>query len=616
MSKRVIYLVCLGLLLGLVVSVQDANAAVVKSSDFSSSTLGDEDWTVEFGAFSLDTVNQEADQDGDADAYWDISGVSGYMGDGDVWTFSFDVRMTEMPDIKLLLGRGGFSKSAGDRMLELVMEDDGTDWRFNTRDEEGEDTSVTKGLAFDQWYHVDYVVNRSGAELTDYLGTGEDLADDAADLWIDGELGFWNYDILDDWASGNELELAGLFGVAYGSFDNFEIRDEAYVFIEETDYRVIDDMESYNTNDNADVDASWIFYVFKDGLGDWACEGGPGNGSGANLWCQTQFDAGGSKAMKFDYDNDGMVLNPCSVIEGNPVEEARDFLYSKAKAERKDLPSGIGPDWTLGGAKALRLYFHGDPNNIREPMFVELTDSSGGKATVAYGGDIDEDVNDINDASWRQWNIALQDFNDGDTPVNLTDVNSIAIIIGDGADEPNGSGIVYFDEIRLYPATCVLSKRSADFAKADYVDDDCKINYLELDLMLNSWLLNDYNIPAHGTLIDFPSDDSQWVDGNKANALDFNDIDGYVELPTGLLGSDIGSASFWIKTTQAAQGHIFYGSDVTGANGGGSANELHVNMRDDGKVRLWITEDCMIDSALVVNDDAWHPYRGHLGHKR
>jgi len=52
---------------------------------------------------------------------------------------------------------------------------------------------------------------------------------------------------------------------------------------------------------------------------------------------------------------------------------------------------------------------------------------------------------------------------------------------------PGGSGVVFFDDIRLYPARCVLSKRSTDFARVDYVQD-CVVNYKELDVMAESWL--------------------------------------------------------------------------------------------------------------------------------
>jgi len=52
---------------------------------------------------------------------------------------------------------------------------------------------------------------------------------------------------------------------------------------------------------------------------------------------------------------------------------------------------------------------------------------------------------------------------------------------------PGGSGVVFFDDIRLYPARCVLSKRSTDFARVDYVRD-CVIDYKEVAVMAENWL--------------------------------------------------------------------------------------------------------------------------------
>jgi hypothetical protein len=54
------------------------------------------------------------------------------------------------------------------------------------------------------------------------------------------------------------------------------------------------------------------------------------------------------------------------------------------------------------------------------------------------------------EGSWTQWNIDLQTFSD--QGVNLANVNSITLGFG-SRDNPvaGGSGMVYFDDIRLYP---------------------------------------------------------------------------------------------------------------------------------------------------------------------
>jgi len=83
-------------------------------------------------------------------------------------------------------------------------------------------------------------------------------------------------------------------------------------------------------------------------------------------------------------------------------------------------------------------------SNDAEPMYVTVGDGSGTAATV-YHANLDAAL--IN--TWTEWNIPLADLsNQG---VVLTDVSKLAIGFG-GADNPQsgGSGIVFFDDIRLY----------------------------------------------------------------------------------------------------------------------------------------------------------------------
>ena len=95
-------------------------------------------------------------------------------------------------------------------------------------------------------------------------------------------------------------------------------------------------------------------------------------------------------------------------------------------------------DWTRYGIKTLSLWFHGDPNNTAVQMYVKVNGSN-----VPYGGNED----DIKQASWQQCNIDLALFG-----VDLANVTKLAIGFGDETNlMPGGAGIVYFDDIRLYP---------------------------------------------------------------------------------------------------------------------------------------------------------------------
>ncbi|UCG54625.1 MAG: hypothetical protein JSV32_08640, partial [Dehalococcoidia bacterium] len=84
-------------------------------------------------------------------------------------------------------------------------------------------------------------------------------------------------------------------------------------------------------------------------------------------------------------------------------------------------------------------------SNEPEPMYVTVADGGDTAATVYY-----DDPNASLIRDWTEWNIPLTNFSD--QGVVLTDVANLAIGFG-GADnpQPGGSGIVFIDDIRLYP---------------------------------------------------------------------------------------------------------------------------------------------------------------------
>ncbi len=177
--------------------------------------------------------------------------------------------------------------------------------------------------------------------------------------------------------------------------------------------------------------------------------------------------------------------DPNFVCEGNAME----YEYEEntdVEVDTEDLPYQIKSDWTVEGVKALAVHFYGAPPNSVLPMYVKLKDGSGNEGVVTYG-DNGEDLNDLRIARWHEWNIDLATFDA--CGVKLTDVKHIYL----GFDSGNGSGTVYFDSIRLYPPRCILSKRSADFAKVDYapagyISGDCVIDFRDFAVLANEWL--------------------------------------------------------------------------------------------------------------------------------
>ena len=177
--------------------------------------------------------------------------------------------------------------------------------------------------------------------------------------------------------------------------------------------------------------------------------------------------------------------DPNFVCEGNSMEYEYD-KNTDVEVGTEDLPYQIRSDWTVEGVKALAVHFYGAPPNSVSPMYVKLEDGRGNEGVVTYG-DNGEDRNDLRIASWHEWNIDLAIFDA--CGVDLTDVKYI--YLGFGGE--NGSGTVYFDNIQLYPPRCVLSKRSADFAKVDYapagcISGDCVIDFRDFAVLANEWL--------------------------------------------------------------------------------------------------------------------------------
>jgi len=213
----------------------------------------------------------------------------------------------------------------------------------------------------------------------------------------------------------------------------------------------VEDMESYNDTDNKIWD-TWI-----DG---WGNDTGSVIGLGTDP-CQPVH--GGKQSMVYDYDNDYMWAL---------------YKYSEGYRTFSD-PC----DWTVLGVKVLTLYFYGDPGNDAtetEQMYVGLEDSTGAGsyAEVRYG-DNGEDMNDIKEEKWHEWNTALTDF----TGVDANDVNKVYIGFGDrDAPVAGGSGTVYFDDFRLYARRCILPGPYAD------ISGDCVVDGKDLKIMAEEWL--------------------------------------------------------------------------------------------------------------------------------
>jgi hypothetical protein len=321
--------------------------------------------------------------------------------------------------------------------------------------------------AYAAQHQVYFGTSEASMTLQDTLPLGTEEYDPPGTLDV-GQTYYWKV---------NEVNVAGP--------DPFMWEGDVWSFtVTVFEYLVVDNMEDYN-------DRTSIITVWRDG---WRGAGFAGD-SGSNVTISTESDGRDprldgdgppwpvrdSEAMQFAYDNDGSIT---LYVPGYlPYSYSADAnYYSEAKAGIANLPIGT-TNWTEGGVKALTLWFYGDADNDIEPMWVKLTDQVGGSGKVTYG-DYGEDPNDLKDPSWHEWNIALSDFG-----VDLTQVKDISIGFGDESNHttPGGSGVVFFDDIRLYTPRCILSLRSADFARADFVED-CVVDDKEFEIIVENWL--------------------------------------------------------------------------------------------------------------------------------
>ncbi|MCP4612433.1 MAG: hypothetical protein GY845_27360 [Planctomycetes bacterium] len=179
-------------------------------------------------------------------------------------------------------------------------------------------------------------------------------------------------------------------------------------------FLIVDDFESYNDLDPADPASNRIFFAWLDGFDNPAINGSVVGYANAPFAEQTIVHSG-SQSMPLEYNN----------------------AVGKSEAT---LTLTSSRNWTVNGVNTLTIWFRGTAANAAENLYVALN----GNAVVN---------NDNPDAalrtSWTRWNIDLQTF--ADQGVNLANVTSITLGLGNKNNPvAGGSGMMYFDDIRLY----------------------------------------------------------------------------------------------------------------------------------------------------------------------
>ncbi len=175
-------------------------------------------------------------------------------------------------------------------------------------------------------------------------------------------------------------------------------------------FLIIDDMEAYNDLDPTDPLSNRIFNAWIDGYDD------PTNGSlvGNDMppFAEQTIVHSGNQSMPFFFDN------------AVGKSEATYVLTSNH-------------DWTVKDVNTLTIWFRGNAGNATENLYVALNSNA-----VVNHDNPDAALR----TAWTRWDIDLQKF--ADQGVNLSNVNSITIGL---SSITGGAGMMYFDDIRLYP---------------------------------------------------------------------------------------------------------------------------------------------------------------------
>ena len=329
-------------------------------------------------------------------------------------------------------------------------------------------------------------------------------------------------------------------------------------------YIVVEDFENYSDYPPNEIWNTWI-----DGYGD------PTNGStagypnpdfvGGEHYLDEDVVHGGDWSMPFFYDNSSSGIS----------EVTRTFASSMR-------------DWTRGDVITLTLFYNGSLGNDAELMYVTLN----GDATI---------TNDYSraalDADWTRWDILLQDF--ADVGVDLTNVDTMTIGFGnkDNLSPGGGSGIVFFDDIRLYRSEPI--EREPEPEPVDPGTGNLVASYsFENNVRDNSG--NGLN----GIIVGNPA----FVEGIAGMGLSFDGVNDYVDL-----GNDESfdiseqiSLSAWVNTNDSGNSednpYVVKGDHTYGVKHYAS-NQIQFFIYDGS----WYTANVGVDDSF---NGEWHHVAG------
>ena len=307
-------------------------------------------------------------------------------------------------------------------------------------------------------------------------------------------------------------------------------------------YGVVDGFESY------DDDCNRIFFAWVDGFGHNGGEGiegcnvAPSNGNGTGSIVgndvspfaeQTIVNSGG-QSLPLSYD--GMSETTLSLG---------------------------GQDWTASSVQTLSLAFRGAVGNTGQ-LYIKINNTK-----VTY----DLNATDIAVSAWQVWNIDLTALS------GLQNVTSLTVGV-----EGGGIGMLYIDDIRLYPQAGELLTPTDPGNAAGLWSLDEGSGTVAADSSGNG---ND------GAIVD-----ALWDTGKLGSALSFIES-AYVETAyPGITGTASRTCCAWIKTGDANRTILSWGKNTTG-------KKWRVRLDATGGLRVEVNGGYHYGNAYLA-DDEWH----------
>jgi hypothetical protein len=323
-------------------------------------------------------------------------------------------------------------------------------------------------------------------------------------------------------------------------------------------FGLVDDMESYQNVEYMEIWAAWLDGT-EFGTND------PTNGS----------VVGADPAMG-DY----------SPAAGRNGGQSLPIWFTNTAAAPKSEAVCNSPfgDWTGSGIKSLSLWFRGDlANSGSGRLYVKINNG----APIYYDGD----PTDLAKASWRPFNIDLSKV-----AGTLKSITKLTI----GVEGVGAKGVVYVDDIRLYPLT-------PEYTTPVQPGTANLLAYYDFEGNANDRSGHGLN----GTVVD-----GQLASPGKLGqglGLQVNDA-GYADLGNpALLDFSTGdwTLAAWFKTAITGTGDANKGTIVGkgGDNTGGKRYALIMSEEVEGIVTLVCDDDVtkeLARSTTTTNDDQWH----------